>query len=98
MAAHTEKSVEALMLYLAILRAGFVYLPLNTAYQAAELDISSATPSWRWWSAPAGNFPWISQLRLPEGRGTCLHAERRSHRHAARPRRAFFPTRTRSRR
>lgn len=30
-AVHTEKSVEALMLYLATLRAGFVYLPLNTA-------------------------------------------------------------------
>ena len=37
-AAHAEKSVEALLLYLATLRAGFVYLPLNTAYQAAELE------------------------------------------------------------
>jgi len=35
-AAQTEKSVEALMLYLGVLRAGYVYLPLNTAYQAAE--------------------------------------------------------------
>ena len=37
-AAQTEKSVEALMLYLAVLRAGYVYLPLNTAYQAAEVE------------------------------------------------------------
>ena len=36
-AVQVEKSVEALMLYLAVLRAGHVFLPLNTAYQAAEL-------------------------------------------------------------
>jgi len=29
------KSVEALTLYLDVLRAGFVFMPLNTAYQAA---------------------------------------------------------------
>ena len=33
-AAQTDKSVEALLLYLAVLRAAYVYLPLNTAYQA----------------------------------------------------------------
>ena len=32
-----EKSVPALLFYLACLRAGVVYVPLNTAYQAAEL-------------------------------------------------------------
>ena len=32
-----EKSVPALVLYLACLRSGIVYVPLNTAYQAAEL-------------------------------------------------------------
>lgn len=32
-----EKSVPALVLYLASLRAGLVYVPLNTAYQAGEL-------------------------------------------------------------
>jgi malonyl-CoA/methylmalonyl-CoA synthetase len=37
-AAQVEKSVPALMLYLATLRAGAVYLPLNTAYTLAELD------------------------------------------------------------
>ncbi len=46
-AVHTEKSVEGLMLYLAVLRAGYVYLPLNTAYQAAELAyfIGNAEPA-----------------------------------------------------
>ncbi|MCG5239900.1 malonyl-CoA synthase [Azospirillum doebereinerae] len=36
-AVQVEKSVEALVLYLACLRAGVVYLPLNTAYTPAEL-------------------------------------------------------------
>ena len=36
-AVQTEKSVEALLLYLAVLRAGYVYLPLNTAYTPAEV-------------------------------------------------------------
>lgn len=33
-----EKSPETLMLYLAVLRAGLVYLPLNTAYRQSELE------------------------------------------------------------
>jgi malonyl-CoA/methylmalonyl-CoA synthetase len=36
-AAQVEKSAAALALYLACLRGGFVYLPLNTAYQPAEV-------------------------------------------------------------
>jgi malonyl-CoA/methylmalonyl-CoA synthetase len=36
--AQVEKSPEALMLYLACVRAGAVYLPLNPAYTLAELD------------------------------------------------------------
>ncbi|MDX3926329.1 MAG: malonyl-CoA synthase [Shinella sp.] len=45
-AAQVEKSPEALMLYLACVRCGAVYLPLNTAYTLAELDyfISDAEP------------------------------------------------------
>lgn len=45
-AVQVEKSAEALMLYLACLRAGAVYLPLNTAYTLAELDyfIGDAEP------------------------------------------------------
>ncbi|RZS80679.1 malonate--CoA ligase [Pigmentiphaga kullae] len=46
-AVHVEKSPEALLLYLATLRAGYVYLPLNTAYQEAEIDyfLGDAEPS-----------------------------------------------------
>jgi len=46
-AAQTEKSVPGLMLYLAAVRAGAVYLPLNTAYTLNELEyfITDAEPS-----------------------------------------------------
>ena len=46
-AAQTEKSVPGLVLYLATVRAGAVYLPLNTAYTLNELDyfITDAEPS-----------------------------------------------------
>ena len=46
-AAQTEKSVSALVLYLATVRAGAVFLPLNTAYTLNELDyfIGDAEPS-----------------------------------------------------
>lgn len=37
-AVQVEKSAEALMLYLACVRCGAVYLPLNTGYTVAELD------------------------------------------------------------
>src|SRR4051812_46709317 len=45
-AVQTEKSSEALILYLPALRAGAVYLPLNTAYTLSELDyfIGDAEP------------------------------------------------------
>ena len=36
-AVQVEKSPEALLLYLACLRAGLVYLPLNSAYQEGEI-------------------------------------------------------------
>jgi malonyl-CoA/methylmalonyl-CoA synthetase len=61
-AVQTEKSVEALMLYLAVLRAGYVYLPLNTAYQAAEIEyfIGNAEPAV---VVCAGrNFGWVSKI------------------------------------
>src|ERR1700738_1722941 len=46
-AAQTEKSVPSLVLYLATVRAGAVYLPLNTAYTLNELEyfITDAEPS-----------------------------------------------------
>ncbi|MCV2420058.1 malonate--CoA ligase [Paucibacter sp. DJ2R-2] len=66
-AAHCEKSVEALMLYLAVLRAGFVYLPLNPAYQAAELDyfIKDAEPAVL--VCAGKNFGWASKLAFMAG-------------------------------
>ena len=46
-AVQAEKSAESLFLYLACLRAGLVYVPLNTAYRRAELSyfLSDAQPS-----------------------------------------------------
>ena len=37
-AVQVDKSPEALFFYLACLRSGLIYLPLNTAYRQAELD------------------------------------------------------------
>ncbi|PPE67310.1 malonate--CoA ligase [Caldimonas caldifontis] len=66
-AVQTEKSVEALMLYLATLRAGYVYLPLNTAYQQSELDyfIGNAEPSVV--VCTGKNFGWVSKLAFKAG-------------------------------
>lgn len=43
----TEKSIDNALLYLASLRAGLIYVPLNTAYTAAELGyfIGDAEPA-----------------------------------------------------
>jgi malonyl-CoA/methylmalonyl-CoA synthetase len=66
-AVQVEKSVEAIMLYLATLRAGYVFLPLNTAYQSAEIEyfISNAEPSVVVCS-PA-NFGWVSKIAFKAG-------------------------------
>ncbi len=66
-AVQTEKSVEALMLYLAVLRAGLVYLPLNSAYQSAEIEyfIGNAQPAVVV-CAPR-NFGWVSRLAFTAG-------------------------------
>ena len=66
-AAQVEKSAEALMLYLATIRAGFVYLPLNTAYRASEMAyfIENASPSVIV-CAPK-NFGWIAQTAFARG-------------------------------
>ena len=66
-AVQTEKSVEALMLYLAVLRAGHVFLPLNTAYQASEIEyfIGNAEPAV---VVCAGkNFGWVSKIAFLAG-------------------------------
>ena len=66
-AVQVEKSVEALMLYLAVLRAGHVYLPLNSAYQAAEIEyfIGNAEPAVVV-CAPA-DFGWVSKIAFLAG-------------------------------
>ena len=61
-AVQVEKSVEMLLLYLATLRAGFVFLPLNTAYQSAEIEyfIGNAEPVVV--VCTDKNFGWISRI------------------------------------
>lgn len=46
-AVQVEKSAEALFLYLACLRGGFVFLPMNTAYRTDEVDylVGNAEPA-----------------------------------------------------
>src|SRR5690606_32848332 len=46
-AVQTEKSVRALALYLATVKAGGIFLPLNTAYTPAEIEyfLTDAEPS-----------------------------------------------------
>jgi len=46
-AVQVGKTVEAVFLYLACLRAGLAYLPLNTAYKAAEVEyfLTDAAPA-----------------------------------------------------
>ena len=66
-AVQVEKSVEALVLYLATLRAGHVFLPLNTAYQAGEIEyfIGNAEPAVVVCSK--GNFGWVSKIAFKAG-------------------------------
>jgi malonyl-CoA/methylmalonyl-CoA synthetase len=66
-AVQVEKSVEAMLLYLATLRAGYVFLPLNTAYQSAEMEyfIANATPSVVVCSSK--NFGWVSAIAFKAG-------------------------------
>jgi malonyl-CoA/methylmalonyl-CoA synthetase len=66
-AVQTEKSVEALMLYLAVLRAGHVFVPLNTAYQAAEIEyfIGDAKPAVV--VCTGKNFGWVSKIAFLAG-------------------------------
>ena len=66
-AVQVEKSVEAMMLYLATLRAGYVFLPLNTAYQSSEIEyfITNAEPSVVVCSSK--NFGWVSKIAFKAG-------------------------------
>ena len=66
-AVQVEKSPEALFLYLATIKAGYVYLPLNTAYQAAEIEyfIQNAEPAVMVCSSK--NFAWVSKIAFKSG-------------------------------
>jgi len=66
-AVQVEKSVEALVLYLATLRAGHVFLPLNTAYQSAEVEyfIGNAEPAVVVCSP--SQFGWVSKIAFTAG-------------------------------
>ncbi len=66
-AVQVEKSVEAMLLYLAVLRAGHVFLPLNTAYQKAEIEyfIGNAEPAVVVCSPE--NFGWVSKIAFQAG-------------------------------
>ena len=66
-AVQVDKSVEALMLYLAVLRSGHVYLPLNNAYQAAEIEyfVGNAEPAVVVCTPRA--FGWVSKIAFQAG-------------------------------
>ena len=66
-AVQVEKSVEAMVLYLATLRAGLVFLPLNTAYQSAEIAyfIGNAEPAVVVCST--AHFGWVSKIAFTAG-------------------------------
>jgi len=66
-AVQVEKSVEALLLYLATLRAGLVYLPLNTAYQSAEMAYFLADAQPAVVVCSGRNFGWLSKLAFSQG-------------------------------
>ncbi|MDB5869517.1 MAG: AMP-dependent synthetase and ligase [Polaromonas sp.] len=66
-AVQVEKSVEAMVLYLACLRAGYVFLPLNTAYQSAEIEyfIGNAEPAVV--VCASRDFGWVSKIAFRAG-------------------------------
>src|SRR5438094_9860712 len=80
-AAQVDKCWEALALYLACLRAGLVYLPLNTGYQKGELayffgDAEPTVVVGRPHAAEAlaALRPQATVFTLQAGRGTLLDA------------------------
>ena len=61
-AVQVEKSPEALLLYLACLRAGLVYLPLNTAYRETEIDYFLGNAEPEVVVCSPGNESWIAPI------------------------------------
>ncbi len=70
--AQVDKSPEALMLYLASLRSGMVYVPLNTAYQQAELQhfLGDAEPAVV--VGRPSQMQWLQDLARAAGCRTCF--------------------------
>ena len=66
-AVQVEKSVEAILLYLATLRAGYVFLPLNTAYQSAEIEYFVANAEPAVVVCAPKNFGWVSKTAFTAG-------------------------------
>ena len=66
-AVQVEKSVEAMMLYLATLRAGYVFLPLNTAYQSAEIEYFIGNAETAVVVCSGLNFGWVSKIAFKAG-------------------------------
>ena len=66
-AVQVEKSVEAILLYLATLRAGYVFLPLNTAYQSAEIEYFVANAEPAVVVCAPKNFGWVSKIAFTAG-------------------------------
>ena len=66
-AVQVDKSVEAMLLYLGTLRAGYVFLPLNTAYQSAEIEyfVGNAGPAVV--VCTPANFGWVSKIAFTAG-------------------------------
>lgn len=61
-AAQVEKSPEALFLYLACLRAGLAYLPLNSAYQEGEVGYFLENAQAGAVVAQPRSMPWLEPL------------------------------------
>ena len=66
-AVQVPKSVEAMMLYLATVRMGALFVPLNTAYQSGELAhfISDSQPTVV--VCDTANTPWLAPLCAQHG-------------------------------
>ncbi|SFK14415.1 AMP-binding protein [Bradyrhizobium sp. Gha] len=74
--AKTEKSVHSFCLYLAALKIGAVWLPMNTAYTQAEVDLilSDATPKVLVWSEPMNLKHTTCLTMAADGSGTLMQA------------------------
>ena len=87
-AVQVEKSAEALLVYLACLRAGLVYLPLNSAYQEGEVGyflrdaqprVVIAQPSSMAWLVPLAKHLRIAHVYslAEDGKGSWVDAAAR---------------------